>query len=155
MSNEEEEIERKPNGQFLPGKSGNPAGRPKSTTTIWRERLASEGEAVIAKVIASALAGDMAAARLVLDRIAPPLKAIAAPVLIELPNPTTPLGTATAIIEAAAGGHLPPDTAAQLVTAVGTLARILEVEELRDRLEAIERAIKPPKSPEPQKRTKR
>jgi len=151
MSNEED-TERKPNGQFLPGKSGNPAGRPKSTTTQLRERLAKEGESVIAVVLKNALAGDMAAARLILERISPPLKATAAPVLIDIPKLATPLQIASAIMEAVAGGHIPPDTAAQLVAAVGTFARVLEVEELRDRLEAIERAINPPK---PQKQTKR
>jgi Lon protease-like protein len=34
------------------------------------------------------------------------------------------------------------DVATQLVGAVGTLARIIEIDELKDRLEALERAIK-------------
>ena len=77
-----------------------------------------------------------------LDRISPPLKAQAASVMLDLPSSENATGTAAAIIRAAADGELPPDIAAQLVAAVGTLARIIEIDELKDRLESLERAIK-------------
>ena len=93
-------------------------------------------------VLDAALAGDLQAAKLVLDRISPPLKAQAAPVLLDLPRPDNATDTAAAIIRAAADGELPPDIAAQLVATVGTLARIIEIDELKDRLESLERAIK-------------
>ena len=41
-----------------------------------------------------------------------------------------------------ADGDLPPDIAAQLVAAAGTLARIIEIDGLKDRLESLEWAIK-------------
>ena len=41
-----------------------------------------------------------------------------------------------------ADGDLRPDIAAHLVTAAGTLARIIEIDGLKDRLESLERAIK-------------
>ncbi len=108
-----------------------------------RAQLAENGPAIAAVVIEAAIGGDLQAAKLVLDRISPPLRAQAAPILLDLPGrPENATSTAAAIIRAAADGDLPPDVAAQLVAAVGTLARIIEVDELKDRLESLERAMK-------------
>ncbi len=104
--------------------------------------MAEHGEHVAKVVLDAALEGDLQAAKLVLDRISPPLKAQAAPVLLDLPNSDNATATAAAIIRAAADGELPPDIAAQLVAAAGTLARIIEIDGLKDRLESLERAIK-------------
>jgi hypothetical protein len=86
----------------------------------------------------------MQAAKIVLDRIIPPLKSATLPVHVTLADDQSPLAIARAVLEAAAAGTLPPDIAAQLVTAAGTLARVEEVEELRDRLAALEKALTPP-----------
>jgi len=136
------DVTRLPSGRFSSGVSGNPTGRPKSESAALRAELAEHGPAIAAVVIEAALGGDLQAAKLVLDRISPPLKAQAAPVLLDLPNSDNATATAAAIIRAAADGELPPDIAAQLVAAVGTLARIIEIDELKDRLESLERAIK-------------
>jgi hypothetical protein len=135
-------TDRLPDGRFRAGKSGNPSGRPKTESARLRVILAEHGEDIVKVVLDAALAGDLQAAKLVLDRISPPLKAQAAPVLLDLPRPDNATGTAVAIIRAAANGELPPDIAAQLVATVGTLARIIEIDELKDRLESLERAIK-------------
>jgi len=135
-------TDRLPDGRFRAGKSGNPSGRPKTKSARVRVILAEHEEDIVKVVLDAALAGDLQAAKLVLDRISPPLKAQAAPVLLDLPRPDNATGTAAAIIRAAANGELPPDIAAQLVAAVGTLARIIEIDELKDRLESLERAIK-------------
>ncbi len=135
-------TDRLPDGRFRAGKSGNPSGRPKTESARLRAILAEQGEDIVKVVLDAALAGDLQAAKLVLDRISPPLKAQAAPVLLDLPRPDNATDTAAAIIRAAADGELPPDIAAQLVATVGTLARIIEIDELKDRLESLERAIK-------------
>jgi hypothetical protein len=135
-------LARLPDGRFPPGASGNPTGRPKTESAALRAELAEHGEDIAKVVLDAALAGDLQAAKLVLDRISPPLKAQAAPVLLDLPSPENATGAAAAIIRAAADGEIPPDVATQLVGAVGTLARIIEIDELKDRLEALERAIK-------------
>jgi len=122
--------------------SGNPSGRPKTESVRLRATLAEHGEDVAKVVLDAALAGDLQAAKLVLDRISPPLKAQAAPVRLDLPNCENATATAAAIIHAVADGDLPPDIAAQLVTAAGTLARIIEIDGLKDRLESLEWAIK-------------
>ena len=121
--------DRQPDGTFPKGTSGNPAGRPKSDTTALRERLLKDGERIIEQVIEQALKGDMTAAKMVLDRILPPLRPTSAPVYISLPESKTPASLATAILTAVSQGELPPDTAAQLVATTANLSRIIETQE--------------------------
>lgn len=125
-------------GTFPKGVSGNPLGRPRSESTLLRTRLAEQGEEVAQVVIEAALRGDMQAAKIVLERLCPPLKPSAAPVMIDLPaNPG--LGdTARAVIQHAANGQIAPDVAGQLVQAVASLARVVEIDELERRLTALE-----------------
>jgi hypothetical protein len=77
---------RRASGQFAPGHSGNPAGRPKGArnkTTLLAEALLEEqGEAVVRKLIDTALAGDGAALRFLVDRISP--KENARPITLDL-----------------------------------------------------------------------
>lgn len=122
------------------GESGNPAGRPKGSgiTGTLRKAIAKESESILQSVIDAAKAGDMAAARMLLDRIVPSLKAEAAPVTIPGMSSGTLADRAGAALDAAAAGELAPDTAAALVAAVGTLARIHEIDELTRRVEALE-----------------
>jgi hypothetical protein len=131
-------------GRFAPGTSGNPQGRPKSETTALRQSLAAGAADVVVAILAAAKAGDMQAAKLVLDRLLPPLKATAQAVHLDLPGTASPLDIARTILAATASGNLAPDIAAQLVAAVGTFCRIEEIEELRDRIAALEQATRPP-----------
>ena len=117
-------LTRLPNGRFPPGASGNPSGRPKTESAALRAEFAEHGPAIASVVIEAAVGGDLQAAKMVLDRISPPLKAQAAPVQLDLPHPEKATGTAAAIIRAAADGEIPPDVAAQLVGAVGTLEHV-------------------------------
>lgn len=133
---------RRPDGTYPPGTSGNPSGRPSSANAELRQRLAKDGERIVQAVIDQALQGDMAAAKIILDRILPPLRPTAAPVTVPLPPGANQTDTAQAILTAAAQGHIPADTAAQLITATANLTRIIELEDLKPRLEALERALK-------------
>ena len=139
------EPSRQSNGQFPPGTSGNPKGRPKTEHAALRERLTTDAEDIIRTVIDKAKQGDLAAAKLVLDRILPPLRPTAAPVAVPLPNGTDPVSLAESFLAAAADGRISADTASQLLAATANLTRIIESQELKPRLEALEAAINPPK----------
>lgn len=125
-------------GRFAPGKSGNPKGRASSESKQLRAKLQTDGEAVLTVVLDAAKGGDLTACKLVLDRLVPALKPTAAPVRVDLPAQAGIAGTARAFIEAAARGDLPADIAAQMVTAVASLARITEIDDLAKRLDALE-----------------
>lgn len=132
--------------QFQPGQSGNPAGKPLGTlhkaTQAVHVMLEGEAEALTRKAVELALEGDIAAIKLCLDRIAPAYKPSARPVMLDMPPPDNLTDTARAFVTAAARGDMPPDIAAQLVSAVASVARVEEMEQVKERLAALERAIK-------------
>ena len=121
--------------RWKPGTTGNPKGRPpgKSEITRLRAKLAGDVPDILA-----AKAGDVQAARLILERVLPPVKAIEQAVTLQLPTDGTLTAKAAAVLSAAAAGDLAPTQAAQLITALGSLAKIAEVDELARRIEALE-----------------
>jgi hypothetical protein len=125
-------------GTFAKGVSGNPSGRPKSESTVLRAKLAEHGEAVARVVLDAAKAGDLTACKLILERLLPALKSTAAPVAVEIPKDAGLTDSGRAILGAITGGDLPPDIGAQLVAALGSLARVSEIDELEKRLAALE-----------------
>lgn len=140
---------RGPQGRFTPGTSGNLQGRPKSEAIALRQSLADGAADVVNAVLVAAKAGDMQACKIVLDRLVPPLKSTAQTVHLALPEAATPLDIANAILSATASGTLAPDIAAQLVSAVSTFCRIEEIEDLRIRIAALEKATRPTITPYP------
>src|SRR6266513_79959 len=128
---------------FKKGKSGNPAGRPKGTrnrTTLAAEALLEgQAEAITQKVVEMALAGDLTAARMCLDRILPIRRERR--VSFELP----PLDSAEDIVKgmkaiaaALASGELSPREAAEIGNFVGWHAKSIEVLELEQRIKLLE-----------------
>lgn len=103
-----------------------------------RAAIANEADAVLAAVLERAKLGDVQAARVLLDRICPPLKAEALPVEVAGLSAGTLSERALATLEAAGRGDVSPDVAASLMAAVGTLARVREVDELERRIAALE-----------------
>lgn len=141
-----ENAGEKQDGKFKPGQSGNPKGKPPGTrhraTQAVLALLEGETERLTRKAVELALEGDVTALRLCLERIAPALKSVAPPVSVSLTNPGSLAETAKNFLQAAAGGELPPDLAAQLISAVSVIARVEEIEIMKERLEALERAVK-------------
>ena len=138
----------KANNQFIKGQSGNPQGRPKGSGLSARLRAAIEQDApsIIKAMIEQAKAGDMQAAKALLDRVLPALKpesqAIHLPELVAAP---TLADKAKAAIDAAGAGDIAPSAASDMVSAIAGLAKIIETTELQKRLEALELLLTPKK----------
>ena len=134
------EPKKKRPGRWKAGESGNPAGRKPGTGEVAaiRAALAERVPDLLAAMMARALEGDVGAARLLLERAIAPLKAIEQAVTLTLPNDGTLTAKASAVLSAAAAGDLAPGQAAQLIAALGTLAKIHEVDELAARIAVLE-----------------
>lgn len=102
-----------------------------------RTAIGEHVQPIIERLVAAALQGDTGAARLLLERVCPPLKATEEPAPLALPDGTlTEQGRA--VLGAVAAGELAPGQGAALLGAIGTLARVAEVDELERRLTALE-----------------
>ncbi len=79
-----------PSTAWKPGQSGNPDGRPPGTGEIAKLRavISERVPELLAALIDRALAGDTAAARLLLERSMAPYKGIEPPQAIDLPGGT-------------------------------------------------------------------
>jgi hypothetical protein len=125
--------------RFQPGQSGNPAGRPpgalNKTTLATEALLAERAEASVAKIIDRADAGEPAAMRLCMERMAPIGGNRALP--FELPPVDTPedvTAAARAVMQAMADGAIAPRQAVNLLAVVGAAARIAErVQTMKER----------------------
>lgn len=136
-------TKKPPPTAWVPGRSGNPAGRPKGKGFAGqtREALGDRLPEVLKAVTDAALGGDMTAARIILDRVLPTLKPLELPLPpIAVPTGATLAQQAGAVMEAATRGDISPGQAAQLVGAVAALAKIIETDELQRRIEALEAA---------------
>jgi hypothetical protein len=131
---------KRPSNQWQPGQTGNPKGRPpgQSAITKMRAMLAVDVPEILAGLVTSAKGGDMQAARLILERVLPQLKGIEQPVELQLPVGGTLTAKAAAVLTAAAAGEIATGQAAQLIAALGTLAKIQEMDELAARITALE-----------------
>jgi len=133
-------TKKRPPNQWQPGQTGNPKGRPPGQSEITRLRASLAGDVpeILAGLVLAAKGGDVQAARLILERILPPVKAVEQVVALQLPEGGTLTAKAFAVLSAAAVGELAPGQAAQLIAALGTLAKISEVDELAARITSLE-----------------
>ncbi len=130
----------KVSSKWQAGKSGNPNGRKPGTGKIGRLRTSIEKHVpgIIAQLVEQALKGDAQAARLLLERVLPPVKAVEQPVTLALPDGEGITAQGAAIVQAVASGILAPGQGAALLTGLGALARIKEIDELTARITALE-----------------
>jgi hypothetical protein len=128
---------------FKPGNPGKPQGARHHMTLLAEQLMADDVEAVVAKVVKAAKAGSMPAAKLILDRVAPPRKG--RPMTIALPDVSTPSGVTTAlaaVVKAMADGMISTDEAAAVAGVIEMQRRAIETEQIEARLLAIEESLK-------------
>lgn len=135
-----ETTENKKRGKWKTGESGNPKGRKPGTGEVARLRksIAAHLPAIIKQLVTKAKAGDSQAARLLLERVLPPMKAIVQPVALSLPAGDGITAQGVAVVAAVAAGTLAPGQGAALLTGLGALARIKETDELERRITQLE-----------------
>jgi hypothetical protein len=92
-----------------------------------RATLATDLDKIIDTLRTQALAGDAQAIRIILDRVLP-----------ALPTDGTLTDQGRAVVAAAGAGVLAPSQAAQLLAGLGTLAKLIETDELASRVAALE-----------------
>jgi hypothetical protein len=134
-------TEKKPQG-WQKGQSGNPKGKPPGSGELQRLRasIASDVPDILTGLVNAAKGGDVQAARLILERVLPPVKAIEQAVALQMPEGGTLTAQGRAVLSAVALGDLAPGQGAQLLTAIGTLARVTEIDELTQRIDKLEAA---------------
>lgn len=133
--------------KFKPGQSGNPTGRKPGSGVVgqarqallkaWDGEKADGSDGIRQKLIELAKGGDLTAIRLVAERVAPALKAVEPPVAMQMTGDSL-TAKAYSVLAAMGEGALAPSQAAQLLTALGQVAKVLEVDELLRRIEALE-----------------
>ena len=131
-------------GRFKPGESGNPKGRPAGSKNAAIAALDAIGEEsaqdLIRSVVANALDGDMAAARILLDRVWPVRKG--RPVSFVMPKVETAADTAKAlggVLEAVANGLLTIEEGQGMAAILESQRKALELTAIEERLTALER----------------
>ena len=133
-------------GRWVAGISGNPAGRTPGSGQLQklRDAIAEDVPEILASLVDAAKGGNINAARLILERVLPPLKSIELAVALQLPEGTL-TAKAGALLDAAALGELSPAQATQLIAAVGTIGKITEFDEMNARITFLEQrnAAKP------------
>ena len=126
---------------FQEGNPGRPKGARHRSTILAEKLMAEDAEGVVRAVLDAARAGDMQAAKIVLDRLVPMRKG--RPVEIELPPVKTAadvLAAMAAVLDHVAEGEITPDEGATLAGILEAKRRALETVDLERRLAALETA---------------
>lgn len=134
-------AKKKRPGRWKAGESGNPKGRPAGTGKVAeiRAAIAAHVPELLQALVTKALDGDVGAARLLLERTVAPLRAVEPAQALTLPDGTL-TDQGRAVLKAVAAGELAPGQGASLLSAIGALARVAEIDELTARIEALETA---------------
>lgn len=133
-------TEKTKRGRWKAGESGNPNGRKPGTGEVSRLRqgIAAHLPEIISQLVDKAKEGDIQAARLLLERVLPPMKAIEQSVALSLPDGEGITAQGVAIVKAVSDGVIAPGQGAALLSGLGTLVRIKEMDELERRISQLE-----------------
>jgi hypothetical protein len=133
---------RQAGGKFAPGNrlsNGRKPGSRNRTTLAALNLLDGEAEHLSRRAVELALAGDVAALKLCLDKVAPPRRD--RPVEITMERIETAADACSAIsdlIEAVAAGELAPSEADAVAALIEKRARLAELHELEARIRRLE-----------------
>lgn len=132
------QSDRSASGRFTKGNKASP-GRPPGRGIVaeLREKLAQDVDKVISIVREQALAGDPQAIRILLDRVLPSLRPVELPTPLDLPEGNL-AHQAHAVVQAVANGDIAASQAAQIISALGGVAKIVETTDLLARITALE-----------------
>lgn len=126
---------------FAPGNPGRPKGARHKVTRAVEALLEGQAEALTQRAVDAALAGDMAALRLCLDRIAPPRRErtieFAAPAIETAEDVPTALAAVFASVSA---GDLTPSEGAAVASILEKVRAAIELADIERRLAELEKA---------------
>lgn len=124
---------------FEPGNPGKPKGARHRLTVLAEKLMEDDAEEVTRAVIKAAKGGDMGAARLILDRVAPPRKG--RPLSLSLPDVRTGADTLAAlsrVIAEMGAGQITPDEAVTVAGLLEIQRRSVETVNLEARIAELE-----------------
>jgi hypothetical protein len=126
--------------KFEKGQSGNPAGRKRGTSHADKLRRAIENDLpdIIDAMVSAAKSGDTSASKLLLDRVIPNLKPVQQNVSVNAMEGKTLSDQGASIIAAMGSGNLTPEHAQAMLSALGILGKIREMDVIERRLAALE-----------------
>jgi hypothetical protein len=126
--------------KYRKGMSGNPKGRPiglPDRRNLYRDHLQQHAPALVQKVIELALAGDVGALRLCLERVCPALRPKDEQVRLgELKGTLTEQGQV--VLSAIGAAQLTPAEGASLLQGLAAQAKLVETDDLARRVQALE-----------------
>ena len=107
----------------------------------------SDLPAVIQTLVKAAKDGDVQASKVLLDKALSSLKASDAPIKLSLGATLTEAGEA--VLAGVGEGRVTPDQGGKLLQGLGAQARIVEVDQLRERLDKLEQILEEAKNERP------
>jgi hypothetical protein len=143
----ENKLEKQRGRPFEPGRSGNPNGRPRGSrnhVTKATEALHEHSEALVAKAVAMALAGDSSMLRALVSSIIPRTRDRT--VEFDLPAIETAAdacAASAAVLRACSRGELTPNEATEFMALISSHVSKIEVAEIETRLAALEKRQEP------------
>lgn len=137
-------MTEKKDTKWKAGQSGNPKGRPPGSSEVGKLRAAISEHLpeIIAAQVEKAKEGDGMAARLLLERVLPAIKAAEETVRLDLPVGAGLAEQGQAIMRAVAEGVIAPGQGAALLSGLGNMAKLKEIDDLTARIEALEAEAK-------------